>query len=53
MLRARDLGFALDAGDVARLVGGTAAMAAAWGALGVAIGAVVRNQVAAIVGLSV
>jgi ABC-type transport system involved in multi-copper enzyme maturation permease subunit len=41
----------LTGGDYARLLAGGAAAAALWAILGVGIGAVVRNQVAALVGL--
>lgn len=53
VLSARGIDFAVSGGDVAQLFAGTVAMAALWGALGVAVGACVRNQVATIVGLSV
>ncbi len=53
LLEARGIGLELGVGAAARLVGGAAAMAALWGPLGVALGACVRNQVGAIVGLSV
>jgi ABC-2 type transport system permease protein len=43
----------LDAGDVRRLVVGAVIMSALWAALGVGLGALVRNQVLAIVGLYV
>jgi ABC-type transport system involved in multi-copper enzyme maturation permease subunit len=50
-LRSRAIDVRLDAGDfVLLLVGGTIA-AALWGAIGVGVGAVVRNQVPALVGL--
>ena len=52
MIRARGYDVLLDAGDVRKLVLGTIAMSALWAALGVGLGAVVRNQVLAIVGLS-
>ncbi len=51
VLRGRDIPFVLGAGEVTLLVLGTLAGVALWGAIGVGIGAVVRNQVAAIVGL--
>jgi ABC-2 type transport system permease protein len=51
MIRARGYGLLLDAGDVRRLLVGAIAMSALWAALGVGLGALVRNQVAAIVGL--
>jgi len=50
-LRVRGIGTHLDAGDyVLPLLGGTAA-AALWAAIGVGVGATVRNQVATLVGL--
>jgi ABC-type transport system involved in multi-copper enzyme maturation permease subunit len=51
MIRARGYDVLLDGGDVRRLLVGTIVMSALWAALGVGLGAVVRNQVAAIVGL--
>jgi ABC-2 type transport system permease protein len=53
LLSARGIPFALDGGDVLWLVLGTPAMTAAWAALGVGVGALVRNQVAAVIGLIV
>lgn len=41
------------AGDYAQLLAGGAAAAALWAAIGVGVGALVRNQVGAVVGLSV
>jgi ABC-2 type transport system permease protein len=52
MIRARRYDVLLDAVDARKLVLGTIAMSALWAALGVGLGAVVRNQVLAIVGLS-
>ncbi len=50
-LRARGIASRLDAGDyVLPLLGGAAA-AALWAAIGVGVGAIVRNQVATLVGL--
>jgi len=50
-LRSRGIAIHLDAGDyVLPLLGGTAA-AALWAGIGVGVGALVRNQVAALVGL--
>ena len=43
----------LDHRDLALVLGGSVAVSALWGALGVGIGAAVRNQVGAIVGLLV
>jgi ABC-2 type transport system permease protein len=51
MIRARGFAVALGSDDLVRLVLGTTLMSAIWGAFGVGLGAVVRNQVAAIVGL--
>jgi ABC-2 type transport system permease protein len=50
-LRARGIDIRLDAGDYTLLVGGGAAATALWGAIGVGVGAVVRNQVPALVGI--
>jgi ABC-2 type transport system permease protein len=50
-LRARGIDVRLDAGDYALLVVGGAAATALWGAIGVGVGAVVRNQVPALVGI--
>jgi ABC-2 type transport system permease protein len=51
MIHARGYDVLLSGGDVRRLLVGTIVMSALWAALGVGLGAVVRNQVAAIVGL--
>lgn len=51
ILAARGISLSLDGGDYALLVLGTVAGAALWGAIGVGLGAVVRNQVGAIIGL--
>jgi len=51
MIRARGFGLLIDSGDVRRLVLGTIVMSALWAALGVGFGALVRNQVFAIIGL--
>jgi ABC-2 type transport system permease protein len=50
-LRSRGMDVLLDGGDYLQLVGGTAAAAALWAAIGVGVGAVVRNQVPALIGL--
>jgi len=50
-LSARGIDIRLDAGDYALLLAGGAAAAALWAAIGVGVGAVVRNQVPALVGL--
>jgi hypothetical protein len=51
IIRARGYDVLIDSGDVRRLLLGTMVMSALWAALGVGLGALVRNQVAAIVGL--
>jgi ABC-2 type transport system permease protein len=51
VLSERGVAFALGGGDLTLLVLGTLAGTALWGAIGVAVGAIVRNQVAAVVGL--
>jgi ABC-2 type transport system permease protein len=48
---ARRIDNQLTAGDYAQLLAGGAAAAAFWAALGVGVGALIRNQVAALVGL--
>jgi len=50
-LAGRGIAYALDTGQTLLLVLGTLAGVALWGALGVGIGAIVRNQVGAIIGL--
>jgi ABC-2 type transport system permease protein len=50
-LGARGVDVALDAGDYALLLAGGAAGAALWAAIGVGIGALVRNQVPALIGI--
>jgi ABC-2 type transport system permease protein len=50
-LRARGIGIQLDAGDYALFLAGGAAAAALWAAIGVGIGAIVRNQVPALIGI--
>jgi ABC-2 type transport system permease protein len=50
-IKGRGIDYALTAGQTALLVLGTLAGVALWGALGVGIGMVVRNQVGAIIGL--
>jgi ABC-2 type transport system permease protein len=52
-LSARGIPFALDGGNVALLLLGTLAGAALWGGIGVGVGAIVRSQVAGIIGLLV
>lgn len=51
MIRARGYDVLVDAGDARRILLGTIVMSALWAALGVGLGAIVRNQVLAIVGL--
>jgi len=50
-LRARGIELQLDRGDYALLVAGAAAAAALWASIGVGVGALVRNQVPALIGL--
>jgi ABC-type transport system involved in multi-copper enzyme maturation permease subunit len=50
-LAARGIDVRLDAGDYAQLLGGGAAAAALWGPIGLGLGALLRNQVATLVGL--
>jgi len=52
-LAARGIHIALGAGDFAQMIAGGAAAAALWAAIGTGIGAIVRNQVGAVVGLCV
>jgi ABC-2 type transport system permease protein len=47
----RGIDYALSGGQTALLLLGTAAGTALWGAIGVAVGALVRNQVGAIIGV--
>ncbi len=51
VIRSRGFDLLIDSGDVRRLLLGTIAMSALWAAAGVGVGAVLRNQVMAIVGL--
>jgi ABC-2 type transport system permease protein len=51
LIRGRGYDVLLDSGDVRQLLLGTMVMSALWAALGVGLGAVIRNQVFAIVGL--
>ncbi len=51
ILAGRSVGFALDTSHVLLLVLGSLGMTALWAALGVGIGAVIKNQVLAVVGL--
>jgi len=50
-LDARGIPFVLDAHDLVRFVPGTVAGVVLWGGIGVGVGAVVRNQVGAVIGL--
>jgi len=50
-LAARGVTIQLDAGDYALLLAGSAAAAAMWAAIGVGVGALIRNQVPATVGI--
>jgi ABC-2 type transport system permease protein len=50
-LRARGIDVLLDGGDYALLVAGSAGAAALWAAIGVGVGAILRNQVPALIGL--
>ena len=51
MIRTQGYDLLIDSGDVRRLVVGTIVMSALWAACGVGLGALLRNQVVAIVGL--
>jgi ABC-2 type transport system permease protein len=51
ILDARGIHYAPGAGVTALLLGGTVAASALWGAIGVGLGAIVRNQVGAIIAL--
>jgi ABC-2 type transport system permease protein len=53
ILAARDVPFELGTGHVLWLVLGTPAITAAWAAIGVGLGALLRNQVLAVIGLIV
>lgn len=50
-LSARGIDYALSAGQTTLLLAGTLVGVALWGALGVGVGVIVRNQVGAIIGL--
>jgi ABC-2 type transport system permease protein len=52
MLRARGVDVQLDGGDYALLVAGGTAASAIWAAIGVGVGAIVRDQVPALIGIS-
>ena len=51
ILSSRGIPLALDGGDVAQLLLGAVAAAAVWGAIGVGLAAILRNQIAAVIGL--
>jgi catechol 2,3-dioxygenase-like lactoylglutathione lyase family enzyme/ABC-type transport system involved in multi-copper enzyme maturation permease subunit len=51
ILASRGVSYALNGGDTALLVLGAIGSAAVWGAIGVGVGAVIRNQVGAVVTL--
>jgi ABC-2 type transport system permease protein len=51
ILSSRSISFALDGGDVAQLLLGALAASALWGAIGVGLAAILRNQIASVVGL--
>jgi hypothetical protein len=51
ILDARGISFALSGGQVSLLVLGTLASTALWGAMGVGLGAILRNQVGAVITL--
>lgn len=53
ILSGRGIALALGGGDILWLVLGTPAITAAWAVLGVGVGALVRNQVVAVIGLIV
>ena len=53
VMSTRDIPSTLSGRDIALAIGGTIASAALWGALGAGLGAAVRNQVGAIVGMLV
>jgi ABC-type transport system involved in multi-copper enzyme maturation permease subunit len=52
LLGARGVDMQLDGGDYALLIAGGAAASALWAAIGVGIGALVRNQVPTLIGIS-
>jgi len=51
ILASRGISLVLSGGEVALLVGGTLAATALWAGIGVGFGAIVRNQVGAVIGL--
>jgi ABC-type transport system involved in multi-copper enzyme maturation permease subunit len=52
VLRARGIEVALDGGDYVLLIGGGTSAAALWAGIGVGVGALVRNQVPTLIGIS-
>jgi ABC-2 type transport system permease protein len=52
LLRARGVDIQLDGGDYALLIAGGAAASALWGAIGVGVGAIFRDQVPTLIGIS-
>jgi len=52
LLRGRGVDIQLDAGDYALLVAGGSAASALWGAIGVGIGAIFRDQVPTLIGIT-
>jgi hypothetical protein len=52
-LQARGIDVLLDSGDYLLFIAGGAAAAALWAAIGVGVGAIIRNQVPALIGLCV
>jgi ABC-2 type transport system permease protein len=52
VLGARGIEIQLDAADYALLIGGGAAASALWAAIGVGVGAIVRDQVPALIGIA-
>jgi ABC-2 type transport system permease protein len=52
LLRARGVDLQLDGGDYALLIAGGTAASALWAAIGVGIGALIRNQVPTLIGIS-
>jgi ABC-2 type transport system permease protein len=53
ILSGRSIPLVLDGGDVAQLLLGALAAAALWGAIGVGLAAILRNQIASVIGLLV
>jgi ABC-type transport system involved in multi-copper enzyme maturation permease subunit len=51
ILSGRGIALSLGGGDIAQLLLGTLASAAAWGAMGVGLGTIIRNQVGAVITL--